>query len=475
MAEIAASVGETGFWDNIVVRPHPENPGHYQLCYGHNRMAVLGCPNIPGHAAELLQEEAELSVADFTDYQMLQMMVRENSAQRKVTDAQIAENVYSAARLAESLLKSCETYEEYQAALFGKNSQPTAQLAGQKQQKTRLDDFTKLKEAIAPDGIGLGQDFIRQFLGGASGHGSNVIQQHLNYYYADRLAASARKAERKRKQQEAEAKRRREEAERKQREAEEEQRKQEEARRKAEAEARAASEQRERARAQARAQRAQRKADEAAKKADRQRKEQERREAEEERARKQAERDKARLKKRTIPEQFRLAQSLRNRLESPTRATMLQDAIVEFEIPIKYHEELVDDCLAGGWVARTNYALGQTSPIIRDGVRKWWDAVSGNRKQRRDRASEQAKLRAKMKRAFSGKHNDSLDEFVRILTFNQLGVIEKMEAVLEYVESIEDPDKSNRYLEATRALHSLCGATISAMTKPNLKLVNDDD
>jgi ParB family chromosome partitioning protein len=33
-----ASIDDTGFWDNILVRPHPEKPGFYQLAYGHTRL-----------------------------------------------------------------------------------------------------------------------------------------------------------------------------------------------------------------------------------------------------------------------------------------------------------------------------------------------------------------------------------------------------------------------------------------------------
>ena len=40
VAKIIESMKQTGFWDNVVVRPHPQAAGRYQLAYGHNRIAA---------------------------------------------------------------------------------------------------------------------------------------------------------------------------------------------------------------------------------------------------------------------------------------------------------------------------------------------------------------------------------------------------------------------------------------------------
>ncbi len=38
VTKLVASIGRTGFWNNLVVRPHPEREGRYQLAYGHYRL-----------------------------------------------------------------------------------------------------------------------------------------------------------------------------------------------------------------------------------------------------------------------------------------------------------------------------------------------------------------------------------------------------------------------------------------------------
>ncbi len=38
---IVDSIGRTGFWDNVVVRPHSEGKGEYELAYGHNRLEAV--------------------------------------------------------------------------------------------------------------------------------------------------------------------------------------------------------------------------------------------------------------------------------------------------------------------------------------------------------------------------------------------------------------------------------------------------
>lgn len=35
---LRASINETGFWEGIMVRPHPTKKGKFQLAYGHHRL-----------------------------------------------------------------------------------------------------------------------------------------------------------------------------------------------------------------------------------------------------------------------------------------------------------------------------------------------------------------------------------------------------------------------------------------------------
>ena len=35
---LMASIRETGFWTNVILRPHPTKKGKYQQSYGHHRM-----------------------------------------------------------------------------------------------------------------------------------------------------------------------------------------------------------------------------------------------------------------------------------------------------------------------------------------------------------------------------------------------------------------------------------------------------
>lgn len=32
------SISRNGFWNNLVIRPHPTEEGRYQIAYGHNRL-----------------------------------------------------------------------------------------------------------------------------------------------------------------------------------------------------------------------------------------------------------------------------------------------------------------------------------------------------------------------------------------------------------------------------------------------------
>ena len=67
---LKSSISETGFWSNVIVRPHPEKQGKYQLSYGHHRLQS---------AIDTGLTEAEFVVRNLDEDMMLRMMELENS------------------------------------------------------------------------------------------------------------------------------------------------------------------------------------------------------------------------------------------------------------------------------------------------------------------------------------------------------------------------------------------------------------
>ena len=63
------SINETDFWNNILVRKHPEWEGKYQLAYGHHRLVAL---------RELNWEVINIQVRNIDDDRMLKIMANEN-------------------------------------------------------------------------------------------------------------------------------------------------------------------------------------------------------------------------------------------------------------------------------------------------------------------------------------------------------------------------------------------------------------
>src|ERR1035437_9448902 len=63
------SINETGFWATVIVRPHPEKKGRYQLAFGHHRFQA---------AIQVGVKEADFVVEDLDDSMMLKKMEQEN-------------------------------------------------------------------------------------------------------------------------------------------------------------------------------------------------------------------------------------------------------------------------------------------------------------------------------------------------------------------------------------------------------------
>lgn len=91
---LVGSMEQTGFWDNVVVRPHPTEAGKYQQAYGHNRLIA---------AAMVFGDdyEVDIPVRNLSDEVMLQMMANENMEYWAATPAVIDETVRQAKRFLE--------------------------------------------------------------------------------------------------------------------------------------------------------------------------------------------------------------------------------------------------------------------------------------------------------------------------------------------------------------------------------------
>lgn len=107
---LKTSIRETDFWDNILVRKSPKNPGRYELAYGHHRITAV---------RELDIEEIDIPVKDLDDATMLRIMAGENMDIYKSDPRIINETVQVAKEFIDAELARFETWEEY---LGAKNS-----------------------------------------------------------------------------------------------------------------------------------------------------------------------------------------------------------------------------------------------------------------------------------------------------------------------------------------------------------------
>lgn len=97
------SMKQTGFWDNVVVRPHPTESGKYQQAYGHNRL-------IAASAVFGDNYEVDLPVRELSNEVMLQMMANENMEYWAATPAVIDETVRQTKRFLEDNLEVAARY-----------------------------------------------------------------------------------------------------------------------------------------------------------------------------------------------------------------------------------------------------------------------------------------------------------------------------------------------------------------------------
>lgn len=151
---LKTSIRETDFWDNILVRKSPKNPGRYELAYGHHRITAV---------RELDIEEIDIPVKDLDDATMLRIMAGENMDIYKSDPRIINETVQVAKEFIDAELAKYGTWEECKekgaifSTLFENMAlKPTA--AGNLKNPKAI--FGQAK------GQGAGRDLICAFLGG---------------------------------------------------------------------------------------------------------------------------------------------------------------------------------------------------------------------------------------------------------------------------------------------------------------------
>jgi hypothetical protein len=209
------SIDRTGFWDNIVVRPHPEKKGEYQLAYGHSRLAAV-------RRKKFL--EITVPVADLNDWDMLCAMVDENETQRTVPPKVVVENVEAGLKLLEKAFKTIGpegTEKEFWRAAG-------TSLSRDKEVPDKHDgSFIQVRNGFFA-GKGIGVMFLQNVLPGYESTRLNVLQSVVNSHYGEEREQAKRKEaekedkEARKKEEEAKAKKARgekEEAERLQKEA----------------------------------------------------------------------------------------------------------------------------------------------------------------------------------------------------------------------------------------------------------------
>ena len=181
VTSLVNSINRNKFWNNLVVRPHPEVSDRYQLAYGHNRIEACRRIGI---------EEVDLQVFELTEYAMFCCMVDENATQQQITPKIVFENVTAAIALAERLLRSTENVNDFNR-LAKIDHRPDVDDG----YIWRQEEYTKAQLSIADDGDGLGKDFVKQFMPKGSAPSNDTLQNAIDSFYSDRRKRAADKRE----------------------------------------------------------------------------------------------------------------------------------------------------------------------------------------------------------------------------------------------------------------------------------------
>lgn len=100
---LKSSITDTGFWDNVVVRPKPGQPGKYQVAYGHHRLFAV---------RDLGIAEIDCPVKEVSDGIMLKMMTNENRSEWSSTPATVNESVWAVKNYFDERIEQFENFEE---------------------------------------------------------------------------------------------------------------------------------------------------------------------------------------------------------------------------------------------------------------------------------------------------------------------------------------------------------------------------
>jgi len=101
--DLKSSINETSFWDNLIARPSPIEPGKYEIAYGHHRILALH---------ELSVEEVNIPIKDFNDVTMLKIMANENMTAWAATPSVVNETVLAVKNYLNEELTKCEKFED---------------------------------------------------------------------------------------------------------------------------------------------------------------------------------------------------------------------------------------------------------------------------------------------------------------------------------------------------------------------------
>jgi ParB/RepB/Spo0J family partition protein len=444
------SINRNKFWNNLVVRPHPDIDGRYQLAYGHNRIEACRRIGI---------EEVDLQVFELTEYAMFCCMVDENATQQQITPKIVFENVTAAISLAERLLQGADSVEEFNESL-----KTSHRSGGNDVICWRANEYEKAKLSIADDGNGLGKDFVKQFMPKGSAPSDETLQNAIDSYYADRRkrVADKREAESREKARQAEiervelerqarekreaelqAQREADEADRKQREADEaakreadykarlvaieEAKKQRIAKEKAEAEAKKAKEEQERLK-KASEKKAKESVDHSAK----------------------AEREKAKSERIDFAGVDR---DLLEKLDSTSKMNDVVKLIKKHKIPKEYHAELIDAAIA--WSPDGTSADKAGTSVSAKGF-AWWDEKSGAKAKRFEDMGRKAKEEAMRKKFGEYPFETTVFKFVDDLKVGNSAPLANLVRCSDYFDSLnrERLDRLHKVLTEINQHHN---------------------
>jgi len=461
--KLKESIVRNGWWDNVVVRHHPNKPGYYQLAYGHHRLAALKAlakidQNTYGVAEFIVRD-------DLSDWQMYCFMVDENESQTRITPAGLEENVRSGVSMLEQILIDCPTLEDFRARIPENRIAPR----GAMRDDPTVQSYGKVRNAVL-DGGRIGVNFLMRELPGSASKRKAALQVALDSYYGDREKKAAEQAaEAKRKsaelakaraeemRQAEKAKQAEEEAEQRRLEAEQKLREEEQKEAERVSREKEASERRKKA-AEERARKAKEEAEEAKREAETRRKhaEMRRKLAEEAAAKAQAEADRLAEEHRQLEDHAKeiakdgISQKVLRSFPSIKAMTTFAESVKKNKIPSKHHEALAHHVL--------KQMQRPVKPVAAGGipgeVDEWWYRVSGaEARDRKNAAYNHASAKAQERL------NMTVDRFIGKTIPNIRKLNTEISAIAEFAESIENWNQAEILREDLAKL----GATIATL------------